>query len=132
FATAAGPGVTATDSTPFTEVASAAIAGAGATAALLKRDGFDLSLETACVGGNATFKFTNRGETWPMRGTISIYRLGKGEPLEVQARSLRFNGGQTVTLNIPAAKNPTGQLGAFINPSWVKRPLAFDRVLDCR
>ena len=97
----------------------------------LKTSGFDLNIETSCDAGLATFKITNRGETWPMRGTIGIYRLGSGEPLQVHARSMRFSGEQTMTFRVPANKNPTGKLGMFVNPSWVKRPFTIDRSVTC-
>lgn len=131
FSTAAGPSVGApTEAGAFTEVASAVVGGAGA--ALIKDKGFNLALEMSCTGGNANFKLTNVGETWPMRGTISIYRLGAGEPMEVQARSLRFSGGQAVSLTVPASKNPNGKLGIYVRPSWAKRDFVMDRVLDCK
>jgi hypothetical protein len=132
FSTAAGPTVAAAGSETgaFTEVASAVVGGAGA--ALIKDKGFNLALDMSCTGGNANFKFTNVGETWPMRGTISVYRLGVGEPMEVQARSLRFSGGQAVSLHVPVSKNSTGKLGVYVRPSWAKRDFVMDRVLDCK
>ncbi len=113
------------DDTPFTEVANAG-------AAALIGSKLDLAVETSCNAGDAVFRFTNRGETWPMRGTISIYRLGNGAPIKVHARSMRFSGGQSISFKIPAGKNPTGQLGVFVEPSWTKRPFAIDRTLTCR
>ena len=132
FSTAAGPTVAAAGSETgaFTEVASAVVGGAGA--ALIKDKGFNLALDMSCTGGNANFKFTNVGETWPMRGTISVYRLRVGEPMEVQARSLRFSGGQAVSLHVPVSKNSTGKLGVYVRPSWAKRDFVMDRVLDCK
>ncbi len=137
FSTAAGGGNAKTgtvapngEAGAFTEVASAVVGGAGA--ALIKDKGFNLALEMSCTGGNANFKFTNVGQTWPMRGTISIYRLGAGEPMEVQARSMRFSGGQAVSLTVPVSKNSTGKLGVYVKPSWAKRDFVMDRVLDCK
>jgi hypothetical protein len=131
FSTAAGPSVGGpSEAGAFTEVASAIVGGAGA--ALIKDKGFNLALEMSCTGGNANFKFTNVGQTWPMRGTISVYRLGAGEPMEVQARSLRFSGGQAVSLHLPVSKNSTGKLGIYVRPSWAKRDFVMDRVLDCK
>ena len=124
FTTAAGP-----SDSPIEQM-SASIDGSPQVAEL-KESGFDLSIETSCVNGLAMFKITNRGETWPMRGTIGIYRLGNGDPLQVHARSMRFSGDQTMTFRVPPKKNPTGKLGMFVNPSWVKRPFTIDTSLNC-
>ena len=40
--------------------------------------------------------------------------------------------GQVAPLKGKASKTPTGRLGLWIEPSWAKRPFAFDAEVACR
>ncbi|MDD9876969.1 MAG: hypothetical protein OXR84_05955 [Magnetovibrio sp.] len=114
FATAAG------GNTPAIETASVRVGG------------LNLDIEGSCKDGDVTFKVNNLGKRWPKSGTIGIYRLGSGAPQKISARHMRLAAGQLATFKVKASKNPTGRLGLWIEPSWAKRPFAFDAEVACR
>ncbi|MBT6095247.1 MAG: hypothetical protein HOH04_10215 [Rhodospirillaceae bacterium] len=91
----------------------------------------NLNVAGSCEGGNAAFRVTNMGKAWPKLATVSIYRVGNGEPKRISARRMRFSDGQQATFKVPPAKNPTGRLGLFVDPSWAKRTFEFDATLTC-
>ncbi len=99
--------------------------------AAIKVGELNLNVAGSCEGGNAIFKVANMGKAWPKLGTVSIYRLGNGEPMRISARRMRFSDGQQATFKVPPAKNPTGRLGLFVDPSWAQRPFEFDGTLTC-
>jgi len=91
----------------------------------------NLNVDGECRDGVASFKVSNQGETWPKLATIAIYRIGNGAPKRVSARRMRLSDSQMATFKVPPAKNTTGRLGLFVEPSWVKRKFAFDATLTC-
>jgi len=91
----------------------------------------NLNVDGECRDGIASFKVSNQGETWPKLATIAIYRVGNGSPKRVSARRMRLSDGQMATFKVPPAKNTTGRLGLFVEPSWVKRKFEFDATLTC-
>jgi len=128
FATAAG---SATDEDPVDEVpakqARPAQQNASVTSGALR-----LNVATSCENGNAVFKVTNRGGEWPKASIFAIYRLGGEGKQIVSSRRMRLKANQTSTFQIKASKNPTGQLGLFVDPSWYKRGFDYDATLRCR
>ncbi len=91
-----------------------------------------LNIATSCENGNAIFKVTNRGGAWPKSSTFGIYRMGSGDKQVVSSRRMRLKANQTSTFRIKASKNPTGQLGLFVDPSWYKRGFDYDATVRCR
>ena len=99
--------------------------------AAVRQGRLDMEIKSQCVYGDTTFTITNQGEAWPQRSAIDIYRLDRGRSQKIHSRRLRFAAGQSVKLKVPAAKNPTGQLGLFIDAPWAQRPFKMDRTLTC-
>jgi hypothetical protein len=91
-----------------------------------------LDVTTACENGETVFKVHNRGEDWPKASIFGIYRLGGDNQQVVSSRRMRLKADQTSTFRIDANKNPTGQLGLFVDPSWYKRGFAYDATVRCR
>ncbi len=126
FATAAGA---ATDESGVVEIPAAALPVENAT---VSAGALKLDISTACENGNSVFKVTNRGSAWPKSSIFAIYRLGNETKQIVSSRRMRLNPNQTSTFRIKASKNPTGQLGMYVDPAWYKREFAYDATVRCR
>ena len=115
FATAAGQ-----DTPPLVEIAA------------VRSGELKMDVTSQCIDGDAIFKITNRGDAWPKRGMVSIYRIGGGQLQKVIARRMRFSADQQVSFKVPAKRNVTGKLGLFFDPTWTKRPFALDATVTCQ
>ena len=91
-----------------------------------------MDVESQCIDGDVIFKITNRGDAWPKRGMVSIYRIGGGQLQKVIARRMRFSANQQVSFRVPAKRNVTGKLGLFFDPTWTRRPFALDATITCQ
>lgn len=98
----------------------------------VKADVLRLKVATSCENGSSVFKITNAGENWPKSSIFAIYRLSGETKQVISSRRMRLKGNQTSSFRIKASKNPTGELGLFIDPSWYKRKFAYDAVARCR
>lgn len=126
FATAAGP---QTDESGIVEIPAAALPGGSEVASI---GPLQLDISTSCENGNSVFKVTNRGSTWPKSSVFAIYRMGNETKEVVSFRRMRLNPNQSSTFRINASKNPTGQLGMYVDPAWYKRDFAYDATVRCR
>jgi len=91
----------------------------------------NLDVKSACTGGDVSFRIRNAGRAWPKSATFVIYRLGRGQPQAVVKRRMRLKDGQRASFRIKKRRNPTGQLGIFVEPGWYARPFALDARIDC-
>ncbi|NQW01038.1 MAG: hypothetical protein HQ483_15135 [Rhodospirillales bacterium] len=91
-----------------------------------------LEVTTSCENGSSVFKVTNRGGEWPKSSIFAIYRMGDQTKQVISSRRMRLKGEQSSTFRIDATKNPTGQLGLFVDPSWYKRGFEYDATVRCR
>ncbi len=128
FATAAG---SATDEAPVSEVkinnTRSPIQKASVSSSALR-----LNISTSCQDGNSIFKVTNRGAAWPKSSIFQIYRMdGEGKQI-ISSRRMRLKADQSSTFQIKASKNPTGQLGLFVDPAWYQRGFDYDATVRCR
>ncbi len=119
FATAAG------DEEPVTEVS--------AKTAMAGRDASEMKLEvsTSCSNGVSRFKIKNQGPDWPKAGSFSIFRIDGGKKYPVSARRMRLKQGQFASFTVKKSRNPSGNLGLFVGPTWYKRAFAYDATLTC-
>jgi len=127
FATAAGSD-TATDESREVEIPAAALPMENAA---VTTGPVQLDISTSCENGNAIFKVTNRGGAWPKSSIFAIYRMGNETKEVVSSRRMRLNPNQSSTFRIKASKNPTGQLGMYVDPAWYKREFAYDATVRC-
>jgi len=96
------------------------------------RAGFlKIEVSTSCANGVARFKVKNTGPVWPKAGSFSVYRIDGNKKYVVSSRRLRLKKGQIVSFAVKKSKNPTGNLGLFVEPSWYDRPFAYDATLHC-
>ena len=98
---------------------------------LAQADGNAVNLEivSACVGGVATFKIVNVGERWPEMGTLKIFSVSNGQSKPVSEREIRFAKGQKASFRLKSEGN--SDIALFVDPSWYKRPFAFDAEVTC-
>lgn len=91
-----------------------------------------LDVQTSCENGSSIFKVTNKGEEWPKSSIFAIYRLGGAGNQVISSRRMRLKPNQSSTFRIKATRNPTGELGLFVDPSWYKRGFDYDAIIRCR
>ncbi|MEX0694104.1 MAG: hypothetical protein WD075_06655 [Rhodospirillales bacterium] len=98
---------------------------------LAQADGVPVNLEivSACVGDVATFKIVNVGERWPEMGTLKIFHVSNGQTKSISEREMRFAQGQKASFRLKSEGN--GDIALFVDPSWYKRPFAFDAEVKC-
>ena len=127
FATAAG----GSDESPITEVPvnqnNNLLQNAAVSSGVLRLD-----VQTSCENGSTVFKVTNQGGAWPKSSVFGIYRMGGATKQVISSRRMRLKANQSSTFRIKASKNPTGELGLFVDPSWYKRGFDYDAVARCR
>lgn len=98
---------------------------------LAQADGQAVNLEivSACAGGVATFKIVNVGERWPEMGTLKIFAVSNGQVKPVSEREMRFAQGQKASFRLKS--EGSSGIALFVDPSWYKRPFAFDAEVTC-
>jgi len=127
FETAAGSEtpIAANDEAPDQEVKSDTQV-SGATNAALK-----IEVSTSCSNGVSKFRIRNNGPDWPKSGAFSIYRIDGERKNSVSSRRMRLKRGQTASFTVKKSRNPTGNLGLFVGPTWYKRAFIYDATLTC-
>lgn len=92
----------------------------------------EINIATSCKDYSSTFAITNQGETWPKSAMFYIYRMSEGTKQVIISRRMRLKANQSSKFRIKASKNPTGQLGLFVDPSWYVRDFKYDATVRCR
>lgn len=100
--------------------------------AALPSSAIDLKFAASCEKGTAVLKITNLGGHWPKSSTFRIYSISDGGKKVVSSRRMGLRADQSLSFRIKASKNPTGQLGLFVDPSWYKRDFDYDATIRCR
>ena len=127
FATAAGGNTTdiADDEAPDMEVKNDPQVSGAANAAL------KIEVSTSCSNGVSRFMIRNNGPDWPKSGAFSIYRIDGGTKNSVSSRRMRLKSGQSASFTVKKSRNPTGNLGLFVEPTWYERSFVYDATLTC-
>ncbi len=89
----------------------------------------DLEIKSLCVNCVATFKIFNRGERWPLMGTLKIFRVEADGLKAVSERKMRFAQGQTASFRMKKAG--ANKMALYIEPSWYERPFQQDAEVQC-
>jgi len=90
-----------------------------------------LSVISSCVGGDTVLRIKNTGNDWPRKSNLNIHQIDDGKPRLATSRPMRMKANQIATFRVPKRKNPTGNIGLFINPSWYERPFKLDAEVSC-
>ena len=90
----------------------------------------NIDVLSACVGGVATFKIVNKGETWPRLGTLKVVRVDDQNIKTIAQREMRFAKGQKASFRVKKATGET--VGLFVQPSWYDRPFTYDAKVSCK
>ena len=90
-----------------------------------------LEMSSSCSDGVSRFKITNRGPDWPKASSFSIFRIEGADKYPVSLRRMRLKSGQTASFAVKRSRNPSGNLGLFVDPGWYKRAFVFDATLTC-
>jgi len=98
----------------------------------VRTNSIKLEMSSSCSDGVSRFKITNRGPDWPKASAFSIFRIEGAERYPVSVRRMRLKGGQTASFTVKKSRNPSGNLGLFVDPGWYKRAFVFDASLTCR
>lgn len=88
-----------------------------------------LDVEAVCQGKTVVFSFLNVGEPWPAVANIKIFRVS--DQVLLFHRSMRMTKMQKASFKLPAAKNPGGEIGFFVEPSWMMRSFTVDAKATC-
>jgi len=117
-----GAGAAGIDGGPSAEekvfVAQATVAGVG------------LDIVASCQGRSVHFSFVNIGESWPATAAIKVVRISDRSVLF--ERSMRMAKHQKGSFKLQAEKNPGGEIGFFVEPSWTERPFTVDAKANCK
>ena len=89
----------------------------------------DINVSVTCSDGDATFTVTNKGETWPGVGNLSVYSTEATKL--VHQRRMRFTAGQRATFRVPGVAADNLEFGLWVDPSWGKREFAYDAKITC-
>jgi len=100
--------------------------------AVARKSRLKLEMSSSCSDGVSRFKITNRGPDWPKASSFSIFRIEGADKYPVSLRRMRLKSGQTVSFTVKKSRNPSGNLGLFVDPGWYKRAFVFDATLTCR
>ena len=92
-------------------------------------DFLDMSVSVSCKDGDATFTVTNKGESWPAVGNLSVYWTG--DPKVIHSRRLRLNAMQRVTFRVAGVAGNHAEFGLWVDPSWFKRDFTYDAKIKC-
>lgn len=90
-----------------------------------------IDVSTTCENGVSTFRIRNSGTDWPKSGDFSIYRIDGATKNSVSMRRMRLKSGQSASFTVKKSRNPTGNLGLFVGPTWYKRAFTYDATLNC-
>lgn len=88
-----------------------------------------LDVQAVCQGKTVVFSFLNVGEPWPAVANIKIFRVS--DQVLLFHRSMRMAKMQKASFKLPAAKNPGGEIGLFVEPSWMMRTFSVDAKATC-
>ena len=88
-----------------------------------------LDVMASCQGRAVHFSFVNLGDSWPAMAAIKIVRISDRSVLF--ERSLRMAKHQKGSFRLQAEKNPGGEVGFFVEPSWTERPFTVDAKATC-
>lgn len=88
-----------------------------------------LQVEASCEGRTVLFSFLNLGDAWPALATIKIFKVSDKSVL--YERSMRMIKLQKGSFKLQAEKNPGGEIGFFVEPSWSQRPFTVDAKATC-
>jgi len=88
-----------------------------------------LNVTATCQGKAVVFSFLNIGEPWPAMAAIKIFRVSDRSVLF--QRSMRMAKMQKGSFKLQADKNPGGEIGFFVEPSWISRKFTVDAKATC-
>jgi hypothetical protein len=91
-----------------------------------------LAVSTSCSNGVSKFRIKNEGADWPKSSSFSLFRIEGAKKYPVSARRMRLKRGQIASFSVKKSRNPSGQLGLFVGPTWYERAFAYDATLTCR
>lgn len=89
-----------------------------------------LDIVASCQGRAVYFSFVNIGDDWPATAAIKVIRLSDRSLLF--ERSMRMAKHQKGSFRLQAEKNPGGEIGFFVEPSWTERPFTVDAKVTCK
>lgn len=93
------------------------------------KDIVNLNVAVTCKGGDATFTITNKGDSWPGVGNLSVYTTGATKL--IHQRRMRLNAGQRVTFRVAGVAGDGLEFGLWVDPSWFKRSFDYDARIKC-
>lgn len=91
-----------------------------------------LAVSTSCSNGVSKFRVKNEGPDWPKSSSFSLYRIEGSKKYPVSARRMRLKSGQIASFTVKKSRNPSGNLGLFVGPTWYERDFTYDATLVCR
>jgi hypothetical protein len=88
-----------------------------------------LQVVPACDGRTVVFDLVNTGEAWPAVGAIMIVKAGDRSVLN--RRNMRLAQGQKAAFKQLGERNPGGEIGLFVAPTWFAREFTLDARIAC-
>lgn len=88
-----------------------------------------LDIMAVCQGKTIVFSFLNVGESWPAVAAIKIFRVS--DRAVIFERNMRMAKMQKGSFKLSEAKNPGGEIGFFVDPSWTPRSFTVDAKASC-